>query len=32
MVALIVQQQAYAAATRLVTVANSMMDDLLRMV
>jgi flagellar hook-associated protein 1 FlgK len=32
LVQLIVQQQAYAAATRLVTVANSMMDDLLRMV
>jgi flagellar hook-associated protein 1 len=32
MVALIVQQQAFAAATRLVTVANDMMDDLLRMV
>lgn len=32
MVKLIVQQQAYAAATRLVTTANAMMDDLLRMV
>lgn len=32
MVKLIVQQQAYAAATRLVTTANEMMDDLLRMV
>jgi flagellar hook-associated protein 1 FlgK len=32
MVLLIAQQQAFAAATRLVTVANEMVDDILRMV
>jgi flagellar hook-associated protein FlgK len=32
MVWLIAQQQAFAAATRLVTVANEMVDDILRMV